>query len=43
MPRRVPDLSRFKKLIRYQPTMDLDRTVESIIDHHRNNELVAKA
>ena len=42
MPRRVPDLSRIKKLIRYQPTMDLNGTIQSIIDHHRNTELVAK-
>jgi UDP-glucose 4-epimerase len=43
MPRRVPDLSRIKKLINYQPTMNLDRTVQSIIDYHRNTESIAKA
>jgi len=42
MPRRVPNLSRIKKLIRYQPTIDLDETVQSIIDYHRNTALVAK-
>jgi UDP-glucose 4-epimerase len=35
MPRRVPDLSKLRDLIGYQPTMNLDQIVASVISHMR--------
>ena len=35
MPRRVPDISKIHNLIGYQPTMDLDQIVHSVIEHIR--------
>jgi nucleoside-diphosphate-sugar epimerase len=40
MPRRVPDLSKIHKLIGYQPTVDLDEVLNSVIDFQRS-ELAA--
>jgi UDP-glucose 4-epimerase len=36
MLRRVPDLSKIHKLIDYQPTLDLDEILESVIDYQRS-------
>jgi UDP-glucose 4-epimerase len=33
MQRRVPDISKVKKLIGYQPTLTLDQTLERVIDY----------
>jgi UDP-glucose 4-epimerase len=38
--RRVPDLSKIHKLIDYQPSLDLDQILESVIEYQRS-ELVA--
>ena len=35
MPRRVPDISKISALVGYQPTMDLDQIVHSVIEHVR--------
>ena len=35
MPRRVPDLSKLHALIGYEPTMNLDQIVASVISHVR--------
>jgi nucleoside-diphosphate-sugar epimerase len=35
MLRRVPDLSKIHNLIDYQPTFELDKILESVIDYHR--------
>jgi UDP-glucose 4-epimerase len=40
MRRRVPDLSKIHKLIDYQPSVDLDEILESVIDYQRS-ELAA--
>ncbi|HEY8461042.1 MAG TPA: GDP-mannose 4,6-dehydratase [Blastocatellia bacterium] len=40
MLRRVPDLSKIHKLIDYQPILDLDQILESVIEYHRS-ELAA--
>jgi UDP-glucose 4-epimerase len=40
MRRRVPDLSKIHNLIAYQPTVDLDEILESVIDYQRS-ELAA--
>jgi nucleoside-diphosphate-sugar epimerase len=40
MLRRVPDISKIHKLIEYQPTVDLDEILESVIDYQRS-ELAA--
>jgi UDP-glucose 4-epimerase len=40
MRRRVPDLSKIHKLIDYQPAVDLDEILESVIDYQRS-ELAA--
>jgi len=36
MLRRVPDLSKIHRLIDYQPTVDLDEILESVIDYQRS-------
>jgi UDP-glucose 4-epimerase len=35
MPRRVPDISRIRALIGYEPTVDLDETLTRVIEHFR--------
>jgi UDP-glucose 4-epimerase len=35
MPRRVPDISKIHELVGYQPTMDLDQIIHSVIEHIR--------
>lgn len=35
MPRRVPDINKIRSLISFQPTMNLDQIVQSVIDHLR--------
>jgi len=35
MPRRVPDISRIKALVGYEPTVQLDETLERVIEHFR--------
>ena len=35
MPRRMPDLSKLKRLIGYRPTLDLPEMLEHIIEYHR--------
>lgn len=35
MPRRVPDISRIKALIGYEPTVELDETLTRVIEHFR--------
>lgn len=35
MPRRVPDLSRIRALIGYEPTMDLEQVLDEMIKYHR--------
>jgi UDP-glucose 4-epimerase len=35
MPRRVPDISKIRELIGYEPTMDLDQIIVSVIEHIR--------
>ena len=36
MPRRVPDLTRIKGLIGYEPTLELDEILTQVIDYFRN-------
>jgi UDP-glucose 4-epimerase len=35
MPRRVPDISKIKSLIGYEPTVELDEILERVIEHFR--------
>jgi UDP-glucose 4-epimerase len=35
MPRRVPDISRIRALIGYEPTVELDETLRRVIEHFR--------
>ena len=35
MPRRVPDISRIKALVGYEPTVQLDETLDRVIEHFR--------
>jgi UDP-glucose 4-epimerase len=35
MPRRVPDFSRIRALIGYEPTVELDETLRRVIEHFR--------
>jgi UDP-glucose 4-epimerase len=35
MPRRVPDISKIRALIGYEPTVELDEILERVIDHFR--------
>jgi nucleoside-diphosphate-sugar epimerase len=35
MPRRVPDISRIKALVGYEPTVQLDETLQRVIEHFR--------
>jgi UDP-glucose 4-epimerase len=35
MPRRVPDISRIKALVGYEPTVQLDETLRRVIEHFR--------
>jgi UDP-glucose 4-epimerase len=35
MPRRVPDISRIKALVGYEPTVQLDETLKRVIEHFR--------
>jgi nucleoside-diphosphate-sugar epimerase len=38
MPRRVPDISRIRELIGYEPTVELDETLRRVIEHFRQAE-----
>jgi UDP-glucose 4-epimerase len=38
MPRRVPDLSKIKGLIGYEPKVDLDGVLDRVIEHFMTNE-----
>jgi UDP-glucose 4-epimerase len=38
MPRRVPDISRIRELIGYEPTVELDETLARVIAHFRQAE-----
>ncbi len=35
MPRRVPDISKLKKLIGYEPTLDVGEIIDRIVEQHR--------
>jgi UDP-glucose 4-epimerase len=35
MPRRVPDISRIRALVGYEPTVQLDETLQRVIEHFR--------
>jgi UDP-glucose 4-epimerase len=35
MPRRVPDISKIRSLIGYEPQLDLDQIIDSVIEHIR--------
>ncbi|MDQ3213412.1 MAG: GDP-mannose 4,6-dehydratase [Acidobacteriota bacterium] len=35
MPRRVPDISRIRSLVGYEPTVQLDETLQRVIEHFR--------
>ena len=35
MPRRVPDISRIRSLVEYEPTVQLDETLQRVIEHFR--------
>src|SRR5687768_12783965 len=35
MPRRVPDISKLRDLIGYQPTLGLDEIIRTVVEHHR--------
>ncbi len=35
MPRRVPDISRIRSLIGYEPTVELDEILSRVIEHFR--------
>jgi len=37
MPRRVPDISKIRDLIGYEPQLDLDQIIHSVIEHIRAN------
>ena len=43
MPRRVPDLTKIRRSIGYEPTLTLDRIVERTIDYWRGGEVVRAA
>ena len=36
MPRRVPDISRIRKMIAYRPRKNLDQIIESVVEHERS-------
>jgi UDP-glucose 4-epimerase len=36
MPRRVPDISRIRALVGYEPQVNLDEILASVIDHMRS-------
>ena len=38
MPRRVPDISKIRNLIGYQPKLELDDIIRSVIDHIRTSD-----
>jgi UDP-glucose 4-epimerase len=38
MPRRVPDISRIRELIGYEPTVELEETLTRVIEHFRQAE-----
>ena len=35
MPRRVPDITKIRELVGYQPTVDLDQILDEVIEHFR--------
>ena len=35
MPRRVPDISKLRELIGYEPTLGLDEIIRTVVEHHR--------
>jgi hypothetical protein len=42
MPRRVPDISRIRALIDFEPTMNLDEIIRSVIDSMRGTPAPAE-
>ena len=40
MPRRVPDISKVRDLVGYQPRLDLDQIIRRVVDHMRGSEVV---
>ena len=38
MPRRIPDLTKIKKLIGYEPKVDLDGVLDRVIEHFMTDE-----
>jgi nucleoside-diphosphate-sugar epimerase len=37
MPRRVPDLTKIRDLIGYEPRVSLDETLRLVIEYHRTH------
>ena len=37
MPRRVPDISKLRELIGYEPTLGLDDIIRTVVEHMRQN------
>jgi nucleoside-diphosphate-sugar epimerase len=37
MPRRVPDISKIRAIVGYEPKMQLDDIIRSVIEHMRAN------
>ena len=37
MPRRVPDISKIRELIGYEPKLGLDEIIQTVIEHHRQH------
>jgi UDP-glucose 4-epimerase len=42
MPRRVPDISKIRSLIGFEPKLELDEIIRSVIDHVRQGEKTAE-
>jgi len=42
MSRRIPDISRIRKLIEYRPTFSIDEIIKTVIDYHRLTKLQAQ-
>jgi UDP-glucose 4-epimerase len=43
MPRRVPDISKLRDLIGYEPKLDLDAIIRTVVEHIRQNRNTARA
>jgi hypothetical protein len=43
MPRRIPNISKVNKQIGFQPEMDLDGILKSVIDFHSGQQAPAKS